>query len=393
MSTLRSLRERKGFTVSQLAAKASIPSRLIADYEEGKTSITLTHARLLAKALWVGIEDLMPPAGAIPPSPSQSPPVQSAPPVQRQAPSPPQTAQRPAPPPPRQAPDPGTGGGQSQTYGRSQTYGQAQGQGYRQDRHDYPGGQSTRVDTPRPQRPAGYEGREGGHGQHRGAGDSAGGGRQVRSPRPAPPPPSAISEGQVQELERLAVKLEITLEQLEERIGKKVPELSRPEAKDWIKRVRGMAEELAPSKKAAYGQWPGGHVDQEASYLASQKEAGAYFRFKLFNGEEIGGTITDFTPYTITISSNGSGDDVVLRKLAIAYYRRSDQPAAGEEPASADATSQAAPKRTRASKAHAPTHNHERDDQHQPLATGIDSDRPDEPGAPEVDNMDEDRGL
>jgi transcriptional regulator with XRE-family HTH domain len=68
MSNLRSVRERKGLTVSQLAAKASIPSRVIADYEDGRQSITLAHAKLLAKALWVGIEDLMPPAGSTPPS-------------------------------------------------------------------------------------------------------------------------------------------------------------------------------------------------------------------------------------------------------------------------------------------------------------------------------------
>ena len=35
MSMLRNIRERKGLSVSQLAAKASIPSRLIADYEDG----------------------------------------------------------------------------------------------------------------------------------------------------------------------------------------------------------------------------------------------------------------------------------------------------------------------------------------------------------------------
>jgi hypothetical protein len=206
----------------------------------------------------------------------------------------------------------------------------------------------------------------------------------------------------VQELERLAAKLEIAVEQLEERIGKKIPELTRPEAKEWIKRVRGMAEELAPGKKSSYGQWPGGHVDQEASYLATQKEAGTYFRFKLFNGEEIGGVITDFTPYTITIGSNGAGDDVVLRKLAIAYYRRSDPPTIGAEAntsqvaaGAAKVASDASPKRTRATKAQAATspHDHARDDHHQPLDEGIDSDRPDELARPEADNVDEDRGL
>jgi sRNA-binding regulator protein Hfq len=197
----------------------------------------------------------------------------------------------------------------------------------------------------------------------------------------------------VQELERLASKLEIEVPQLEERIGKKIADLTRPEAKEWIKRVRGMAEELAPSKKSAYGQWPGGHVDQEAAYLAAQKEAGSYFRFKLFNGEEIGGVITDFTPYTITVGSNGAGDDTVLRKLAIAYYRRGEP----SEVASAAVAKQAVPKRARASKAQAaapaPAHDHDRDDSHQPLDDGIESDRAGDLGVEVVDNIDEDRGL
>jgi hypothetical protein len=177
---------------------------------------------------------------------------------------------------------------------------------------------------------------------------------------------------------------------LEERIGKKISELTRPEAKEWIKRIRAMAEELAPTKKSAYGQWPGGHVDQEAAYLEAQKESGAFFRFKLFNGEEIGGIITDYTPYTITVSTNGSGDDTILRKLAIAYYRRGEATAASEAPAAAAA----APKRTRTTKAQAAAaaHKHE-DDAHQPLEKGISSDRPSDTETPETDNIDEDRGL
>ena len=388
MSTLRSLRERKGLTVSQLAAKSSIPSRVITDYEEGRQNVTLAHAKLLAKALWVGIEELMPPAGSTIASPVQPLPAQPVPPAQRPVQSQPAPQPTPRPAQSTAQPQPITGASGAQ----------GQGQSHGQDRQDYAGAQGARTDVPRSPRPAGYEGRNGV--QHRGQGDSAGGaGRQVRGPRPPPPPPSAISEGQVQELERLASKLEIALEQLEERIGKKVSDLTRPEAKEWIKRVRGMAEELAPSKKAAYGQWPGGHVDQEASYLAAQQEAGTFFRFKLFNGEEIAGTITDFTPYTITVSSNGAGDDTVLRKLAIAYYRRSEMPTASAgtqaavEPVAA--SPQADKKRTRAAKGQAtpPTHDHELDDHHQPLDTGIDSDRPGETGAPEADSMDEDRGL
>src|SRR2546426_11228773 len=73
MNMLRSIRERKGLTVGQLAARASIPSRVLVEYEEGRQPIPLPHAKLLAKALWVRIEDLMPP-GASNAVPAPAPP-------------------------------------------------------------------------------------------------------------------------------------------------------------------------------------------------------------------------------------------------------------------------------------------------------------------------------
>src|SRR5438477_12892818 len=70
MNMLRSIRERKGLTVGQLAARASIPSRVLTEYEEGRQPIPLPHAKLLAKALWVQMEDLLPAAGTAPPPPN-----------------------------------------------------------------------------------------------------------------------------------------------------------------------------------------------------------------------------------------------------------------------------------------------------------------------------------
>src|SRR5687767_10479916 len=64
MSALRAIREKKGFTLSQLASRAGISAQDLTEYEEGRQTVPLPHARLLAKALWVQIEDLMPPAGA-----------------------------------------------------------------------------------------------------------------------------------------------------------------------------------------------------------------------------------------------------------------------------------------------------------------------------------------
>src|SRR5438132_10351262 len=74
MNMLRSIRERKGLTVGQLAARASIPTRVLTEYEEGRQPIPLPHAKLLAKALWVRLEDLMPPAGSVPQPQSQPQP-------------------------------------------------------------------------------------------------------------------------------------------------------------------------------------------------------------------------------------------------------------------------------------------------------------------------------
>lgn len=368
MSMLRNIRERKGLSVSQLAAKASIPSRLIADYEDGRQVITLAHAKLLAKALWVGIEDLMPPPGSAPPPSSPAPQGgQSRPTPQAQtATRPPQAptaapAQATRPAAPASAPPPVRN--DVPAYG-----GQPGGPPPPAPRNDQPRAQRS------PQPPTGGP----------------------RRSRPAPPPPSPISEGQLDELRRLAAKLDIQTEQLEERIGKKIADMNRPEAKEWIKRARAMVEELAPTRKASYGQWPEGREDQEAAYLRAMQEEGAYFTFKLFNGEQFEGVISDFTPYTITVKPNGDGDDLVLRKLAIAYYRRgtpSERPAEAAPKAAAKPRARASAKAKVAAEAQAPDHDHSRDDARQPLGDDLGSDRPGEPVTPETDRMDKDRGI
>src|SRR5437870_2839279 len=165
MNMLRSIRERKGLTVGQLAARASIPSRVLTEYEEGRQPIPLPHAKLLAKALWVQMEDLLPAAGTAPPTPDS----------------------------------------------------------------------------------------------------------RRRPPRPLAAPPKNISEGQIEELMRLAARLEIEQAKVEESMGKPIQALSRVEAKEWIKRLRDMAEEIGgatPGSKVRFGQWPGSREDREALYLA-----------------------------------------------------------------------------------------------------------------------------
>src|SRR5438132_8414863 len=111
MNMLRSIRERKGLTVGQLAARAGVPTRVLTEYEEGRQPIPLPHAKLLAKALWVQIEDLLPAAGTTPPPPNPtaappSPAVVHTPRPQPQTPV--SQGPRPSPAPPPQARPSGT---------------------------------------------------------------------------------------------------------------------------------------------------------------------------------------------------------------------------------------------------------------------------------------------
>jgi sRNA-binding regulator protein Hfq len=200
--------------------------------------------------------------------------------------------------------------------------------------------------------------------------------------------------------------LEIDQQQMEARIGKQLADLTRPEARDWIKKLRSIADEIAPSQRVHYGVWPEAHEDREAAYLRQQRDSNATFSFKLFNGEQFDGTLVDFTPYTITVRPS-DGDEVVLRKLAIAYYRRTGQgEGRGTSPSGFVATNlgedallvPAAAQAPEASEATAATpaqqsHDHARDDHHQPVVTDTDSDHVGEPDVPEEDNMDEDRGV
>jgi hypothetical protein len=164
--------------------------------------------------------------------------------------------------------------------------------------------------------------------------------------------------------------------QLEEQIGKQVAVMTRTDAKDWIKKLREQAAEASPGGKVHFGHWPGSREDEEATYLSGLRGASDILRFKLFNGEEFTGTVTEFTPYTITVRSEPGGEETVLRKLAIVYYRQTGQAAAEAKEDSKPAAKQRKTK-----------HSHPAEE------TGIDSDRAGEPVTPERDSMDEDRGV
>ena len=144
-----------------------------------------------------------------------------------------------------------------------------------------------------------------------------GGGRPKREPVVMP-----ATEGQVTEIMRLAARLNLSTAQIETQFGRPISEVTRFDAREWIKRLREEAATKAPPSKIHFGQWPGLKDDLEAVYLKEQKESAAPFHFTLFNGEVLKGIIIDFTPYTVTMAEDGTGNHIVLRKLAIAYYRR-----------------------------------------------------------------------
>lgn len=320
MNMLRSIREKKGLTISQLAARASISARVIGDYEEGRQPIPLSHAKLLAKALWVPIEDLMPLAGSVPPPTYTATTTTASP---QAAPQPQQAAAA----------------------------------------TSYPAARATNSQQPTAatSAPATSSVPPGAQGQPQMARPTGVAGPPAEAQKPLRPTRTSrittpLTEGQLQELMHLSQRLQIAPEQLEERVGKPLATLTRPDAKEWIKRLRAMADEIAPTQKIRFGQWPEAQEDHEAAYLREQRDAGAPFMFKLFNGEQITGTVSDFTPYTITIRTDAE-EEMVLRKLSIAYYRRQPAP------------------------------------DHQPSEAGINSDHAGVPAVPSEDNMDEDRGA
>ncbi len=64
--------------------------------------------------------------------------------------------------------------------------------------------------------------------------------------------------------------------------------------------------------------------DIESAYLRKQRDLKVPLKFTFLNGKEYTGVVTDFTPFTVHILESGTGEEVILRKLAMAYYRKAD---------------------------------------------------------------------
>ncbi len=64
--------------------------------------------------------------------------------------------------------------------------------------------------------------------------------------------------------------------------------------------------------------------DIESAYLRKQRDLKVALTFTFLNGKEFTGVVSDFTPFTIHILDDKTGEEVILRKLAVAFYRKAD---------------------------------------------------------------------
>ncbi|MGI8586233.1 MAG: helix-turn-helix domain-containing protein [Chloroflexia bacterium] len=282
MNRLKQVRERKSFTLAQLSARTGIAVRVLESYEANLEEISPNHLKVLSKVLWVKPGELVPP------------PSVEAPPAEAGAAS---TA----------AYQPAAAQGDATTAQAPQAVAQTPGSV-----------------APRPyQPPAPYGGPPAGDRPPRQPMNDGG-----RPPRPGPsrrePVIMPATDGQITEVMRLAARLNRSTAEIETEFGRGMAEITRFDAREWIKKLREDALAQAPPAKVHFGQWPGLKDDREAVYLAEQRELGSAFRVALFNGQAFEGRIVDFTPYTLTLEHDTprGAEQIVLRKLAVAYYHR-----------------------------------------------------------------------
>ncbi len=322
MNRLKQIRERKSLTLAQVSARTSIPLRVLEEYEANVQEISPAHMKALSKALWVKPDEILLPAGAPPPAPSNT--VAPAPRAAMPA-----AAPSAAPP----APSAGSVPGDPVNAGTAVGTAAPAYSGTRPYTPAPPAYGAPRPDAGRPPRPPGPPAGDMGRGG-RGAG-----GRSRREPVVMP-----ATDGQITEIMRLAARLNLSTEEIESQFGRGIDNITRFDAREWIKKLREDAIAQAPPAKVHFGQWPGLKDDREAVYLTEQRAQGSQFRVVLFNGEVFNGRIVDFTPYTITLQQEGAdeAEQVILRKLAVAYYQRT-APGTGEQPTATGEAKEVAP--------------------------------------------------
>jgi sRNA-binding regulator protein Hfq len=272
-NSLRSIRDQKGVTVAQLAGKTSISIRTLQSYEAGEKAILPDDLRKLSRVLLATPTDILRQPATPPPAPEPAPvvvpnPIPTVAPVTlsvgQPAPRPAMVEERPPdrrPLPPR--PRPVLRG---------------------------PADAPPPAPRPRVVRPP----------------------REVRPPRP----PGPSSAGQQEQIRHLARRMGLDEDGLSERLKAPLASLDHTAARDAIARLRREMEESG-TWQPRVGEGP----DQEAEYLAKLRDAAMPLDVRLIDGEEVSGTIVDFTPYLIRLSRDDDGSEISVRKLAIAYYQ------------------------------------------------------------------------
>ncbi len=149
--------------------------------------------------------------------------------------------------------------------------------------------------------------------------------RQPRRRR-TPPPAAPARPTQLAHMRQLAPLVGKTIEEIEQEVGKPLEQFTRQEASRILfqfqeilrERKQQKKEEGTHNRKRAY--LPEGVDRFELEYLTKAQEEGVRLRFHLFDGTEVTGQVVGFSPYAITVRTNG--EERTLNKLAIAWYTR-----------------------------------------------------------------------
>lgn len=159
--------------------------------------------------------------------------------------------------------------------------------------------------------------------------------------KPAAPPKAKMAtmkparSSQIAHLLQLAAKLDEDETAVTNKIGKPLHELTLPEASKWLHEyttaimqdnvTRTEKRPLGTRRKRAY--LPESVDEFELNYLTAQQQAGNVLSFHLLNGEVFHGRVIGFSPYAITIQQEADGVQMMVQKLALAYYSAPPQEA------------------------------------------------------------------
>ena len=365
------LRRQKRMTIDELARTAGVHPALIKAYELGERAIPERDMERLASALEVEIEDIKELSDPPPRGPSRT----AAPsPLEGEPPRPRYDAGSRYDSGPRY--DSGSRYDSSRpNYGRSDSgrsgYGSSEGRssygGGEAGRSGYGGGEAGRSGYGGSEGRSGYGGSEGRSGYsspnyNRGYGDrpaprydsDRGPARPPRPPyrqdRPDQPDrmerrperplrkPGGLKRrpqvaparpSQLEHLKILLQQLDMSGDDLLRLAGKPLSMLNRKEASHLLTTCQEMLAERKPERPKGKRQRPylPESVDEhELVYLTQVQLDESPMQLTLFNGTTLEGTLQGFSPYALTLATNG-GDEVTVQKLAIAFYQVKPSPA------------------------------------------------------------------